>query len=222
MSNLYKFSNVNNNSKLKQNLKTLFCLSVSVITIYEYYWLITVFPGVPFYQRILFLTIFSLFSNLFFFTIKFLMFFKGNIMSENIERNFFRLNFCLSFLVFILYWGMIFTNKDGVIAKGIVIPPLLDFLMHGGNFFVNLVAHLIIIEQNEENLFFSWKFFLFISFFYTTFYKVIYFIFNYSVYPLVALMDIWLYFLLIFIATVLFLAGEFLFFKSLSIRNKLK
>ena len=143
-------------------------------------------------------------------------------MSGKLERNFFRFNFCLSFLIFILYWGIIFSNKEAIIPKDVVIPPLLDFLIHGGNFLVNFIAHLMVNEHIEDNLLISWKFFFLLSIFYATFYKIIYFIFDYSVYPLVAVMDFKIYLLLIIIATILFLIGEYLFLKSLSLRNKLK
>jgi hypothetical protein len=211
---------LNNNQNKNQYFKIFYYISVSMITIYEYNWLNIVFPNIPFYKNILFLTIFSLFCNLFFYIIKSLMHFKDNILSGNQEKNFFRFIFCLSFLVFVLYWGMILSNRDGVIPQGVFIPPILDFLIHGGNFLINLFTHTIILGKNEENLNYSWRFHFFISLFYTTFYKIIYFVFDYSVYPIIAIMDIKLYIFLNFVGINLLILGEYLFFKGLKIRNK--
>ena len=150
------------------------------------------------------------------------MHFKEDILGEyqKKESEIFRFNFCLSFLVFVLYWGMYFTNRDGVLARNRVVPPVLDFLLHGGNFFANLFTHIKLMEKNEVNLNISWKFFISFSFLYTSFYKIIYFIFDFPVYPLVSKMNLKIFILLSFIGSCLLILGEYLFLKGLGFRKK--
>ena len=115
---------------------------------------------------------------------------------------------------------MIIFNRDNVIPNNSVIPPILDFLIHGGNFFINFFEHTLMIGKNDNDLSLSWIFFICFSFSFCGFYKIIYLSFNYSVYPLVEFIDLKGLVFLGITASILLIIGEYLYLKSLNIRNK--
>lgn len=93
-------------------------------------------------------------------------------------------NFCfsISFLCFVMYWGMIIFNPNTLYKKGITIPFLLNFGLHGGVFFINLCEQLL-INQRRKPSYIKWYFNFIYTLLYTILLKSLYVFWTIKVYP---------------------------------------
>ena len=97
-------------------------------------------------------------------------------------QQFFNFCFSISFLCFVMYWGMILFNPNTLYKKGITIPFLLNFSLHGGVFFISLFEQLL-INKRRNPTYIKW----YVNFIYTLLYtillKSLYIFWEIKVYP---------------------------------------
>jgi hypothetical protein len=83
-----------------------------------------------------------------------------NIIKKNfasLEDSYFKLAFCLSFVVFTLFWAMIMFDRNMVIDPDNETPTFLNVFTHGGNFLLNIFEHLYVKPRGDAtriNIFF--------------------------------------------------------------------
>ena len=97
-------------------------------------------------------------------------------------NNFFNFCFSIAFLCFVMYWGLILFNPSTLYKKGITIPFLLNFSLHGGVFFISLFEQLL-INKRRNPTYIKW----YVNFIYTLLYtillKSLYIFWEIKVYP---------------------------------------
>ena len=93
-------------------------------------------------------------------------------------------NFCfaLSFMVFAMFWSLMVYNPHTLYKKGITIPFLLNFSLHGGVFFINLTEQLV-INKRKGGEYVKWYVYLIFTFVYTMLLKGLYEFYEIKVYP---------------------------------------
>lgn len=90
--------------------------------------------------------------------------------------------FSLSFLVTIMFWGMIFIDKGTLYKKGLHIPFILNFSLHGGVFIINACEQLFICKRKNPK-YCSVNLYFIITLIYTVSIKLIQELFNIKTYP---------------------------------------
>lgn len=200
--------------------KMLIYLLITLLNTIEYIWISSIFPG-SIISRLVFLTMISLFINWFYYLIRFLYHFDIKLIHEIKERRIFKFGFSLSFLVVIMYWGMIIADPATLLKAENKIPIILDLLLHGCNFILNLVEHLIIDRKvNDRDKFIGWKFYFIFAVLYTIEIKVVSYFFNYHAYPIVQHMNFPLMIFMNIVAMLIMLSGEFIYNKISAIGIK--
>jgi len=203
----------NNGTSTIDRKKMLIYFLITLLNTIEYLWISSIFPG-SIINRLVFLTMISLFLNWIYYFIRFLTHLDLKLLHDIKERRMFKFSFSLSFLVVVLYWGMILADPSTLLKSESKIPIVLDLLLHGCNFLINLLEHLIIERKvNDRDKFISWKFFFFFAVFYTVEIKVVYWLFNFSPYPLVETMTIPVMIFMNIIAMMIMVLGEFIYNK---------
>lgn len=138
-----------------------------------------------------------MFINTFYFFYKFLG--SVNIISINkkFERRLFKFSFHLSFLVLVLYWSLRLLDPSTLAKNPYILPFELDILLHGANYLVNLLEHLIICRKSKDfDSFIDWKFILAFGMIYTLIVKAVFCLTGFAVYPLIEQMDVFLFILM--------------------------
>ena len=201
-------------SKNNLNLKTFIYLLITLLNITEYCWISYIFP-LRIYYQILFLTMLSLFANLGYFAMRLLNQMKNNSVKEVNQRRFFRFSFSLSFLVFIMYWGMILTDPKILMKTGRnPIPFVLDILIHGFNFILNLFEHLFISRKiNDTDNVINYKVYLFFAILYTGIVKMVFLQTGWAPYPFVEHIQLKEFIILDSISLCIILLGDYLYKK---------
>jgi len=111
-----------------------------------------------------------------------------------------------------MYWGMIIADPQTLLKAENRIPIVLDLLLHGCNFFLNLLEHLIINRKvNDSDKLIGWKFFFIFSVVYTVEIKFVSYYFNFHAYPIVQFMNFPLMIFLNVVAMLIMLIGEFIY-----------
>jgi hypothetical protein len=111
-----------------------------------------------------------------------------------------------------MYWGMIIADPQTLLKAENRIPIVLDLLLHGCNFLINLLEHLIIDRKvNDRDKLIGWKFFFIFSVVYTVVIKVVSYYFNFHAYPIVQIMNFPLMIFLNVVAMLIMLIGEFIY-----------
>ncbi len=193
--------------------KMIIYFLISFLNTIEYLWVTSIFPG-SLISRLLFLTMISLFLNWFYYFLRFLTHLNLKIFHEIKERRIFKFSFSLSFLVSVMYWGMIIMEPKTLLKSENKLPIILDLLLHGFNFVLNLMEHLIIERKvQDKDKMIGWKFYLVFAVFYTIGIKVIYLLFDYSPYPIVETMTVSVMIIMDTIAMLIMVCGEFIYNK---------
>lgn len=97
-------------------------------------------------------------------------------------QKFFNFNFSLSFLVTIMFWGMLFIDKRTLYKRGIHIPFSLTFCLHGGVFIINICEQLFFCQRRNPK-YCSIKLYFIITLIYTFTIKLLYDLFEIKTYP---------------------------------------
>jgi hypothetical protein len=200
---------------LASKLKAFYYLVLTALHFYMNIKQITTYPTMTLFYKFIFLTGISYYLNWFYYTIKFL---KGtpilNALPKMVEekslKKLFRFNFSLSFVVFFLYWCMRLADPKLLFSDPrVVIPVDLDVFLHGGNFGLNFVEHLVIQpESNYEN---SYKSFFMFLVFYSCMLKIAHVWFGVYSYAFVIEKGMLVYIVVIFCGMLFMLLGDFVF-----------
>jgi len=97
-------------------------------------------------------------------------------------QKFFNFNFSLSFLVTIMFWGMLIIDKRTLYKRGIHIPFSLIFCLHGGVFIINICEQLFFCQRRNPK-YCSIKLYFIITLIYTFTIKLLYDLFEIKTYP---------------------------------------
>lgn len=145
------------NSEIFNMHKPAYYLAVVSLHLYMLKWHDDLYPE-PYYQKICYLTLMSFFINLGYYT--WMLVSSLNIIKKNfdtIESCYFKLAFCLSFVVFSLFWAMIMFDRNMVIDPDNQTPTFLNVFTHGGNFVLNIFEHIYVKPRGDAtriNIFF--------------------------------------------------------------------
>lgn len=98
----------------------------------------------------------------------------------------FNFNFCVSFVVFVMYWSMLFLDKATLYKKEtkIKVPTLLNLLLHGGVFTANL-SELFIVNKNKNKPYISIIFYFCFTVFYVGLLYLLKIFFEIKIYPFI-------------------------------------
>ena len=98
----------------------------------------------------------------------------------------FNFNFCVSFVVFIMYWSLLFIDKTNLYRKDskIQVPSLLNMLLHGGVFTSNLVE-IFFVNKRSKKPYISIIFYFFFTFIYLSLLYILKIFFDIKVYPFI-------------------------------------
>ena len=139
-------------------------------------------------KNFLFLTQICLYTNIVYYSIGS----YNNIKQQmTVNKNtklllLFNFNFCVSFVVFIMYWSLLFIDKTNLYRKDskIQVPALLNMLLHGGVFTSNLVE-IFFVNKRSKKPYISVIFYFFFTFIYLSFLYILKIFFDIKVYPFI-------------------------------------
>jgi hypothetical protein len=171
-------------------------------------WANTTFP-IPFFKRICYLTNISLYLDTIYFITMLLVHLKLIEFHRSVEIGYFKFCYLMSFVVFILYWGIILTNPELLMPKDVKIPLGLDLFLHGANFILNLLEAKVI--NPRENFSFHFLFYLSFCVVYGTMLKVVLHVFDWVVYPFVSVGHVE-YFVVMLMALGLVMLGDLTYY----------
>ena len=99
----------------------------------------------------------------------------------------FNFNFCISFVVFIMYWSMLLLDKGTLYKKEaeIKVPSILNFLLHGGVFIVNLIELYLMKEKVKKMNYIKLIFYLIFTLSYIGILYALKIFFNIKIYPFI-------------------------------------
>ena len=101
----------------------------------------------------------------------------------------FNFNFVLSFIVFIMYWSMFMFQRETLYKKNskIIVPPLLNLLLHGGVFIFNLLVLFFSekIQKKQKHSYIKIWFYWIFGTIYIGILYIIKFLFDIRVYPFI-------------------------------------
>ena len=92
-----------------------------------------------------FLTHMSVYFNFIYYTLRLLTVqgIVNRILDKKFWRNYFQFTFSISFIVFLLFWGLFLTDPKLLDSGNEGISnPYCNFFLHGCNFILNLIEHL--------------------------------------------------------------------------------
>ena len=98
----------------------------------------------------------------------------------------FNFNFCVSFVIFIMYWSMLFLDKATLYKKEtkIKVPTLLNLLLHGGVFTAN-IFEIFIINKNKNKPYINIIFYFCFTVFYVGILYFLKMLFEIKIYPFI-------------------------------------
>ena len=174
----------NNNKKI---FKIEFILHIfissflSIICVWDRIVNIPKFP-----KNFLFLTQIDLYLNMIYYFICLYYNITKKIEIKEKYQLFYNFNFCLSFVVFIMYWSMFLFDRETLYKKNsqYIAPIFLNILLHGGVFIVNLLEIFFIKKRIKISYFRTW-FFLFFTVVYIGILYLVKLLFNIKVYPFI-------------------------------------
>lgn len=196
---------------LDKNVKISgYYLVLTALHVYMYNWLEIIFPA-RFLTRLAYLTMLSFFCNLLYYTWMLLVNLNiKQLHNRNLEVKLFRFNFSLSFVVFILYWGVIIANPSLLYKQGHRIPLILDLFLHGANFVLNLAEHFYVSPKYDNDKI-NFKPILVFLAFYSILLQILFHGYNLSVYPLVESLGLVGYGLIVLIGFCLMVFGDLVY-----------
>lgn len=193
----------------KRSIRFTYYLILVLIHTYFMHWSYVLFP-VSIFVKLCYLTNISFYTNFVYYIYIFLLHTPLQKYIKNITflRGLFKFAYTLSFVVFILYWGMILANPNLLKRHDYSIPLTFDFFLHGANFIFNLIEHIYVLpRQNSDHV--SYKFYVIFLMIYGSFLQLLYFLYNMAVYPFVATLSILQFLLVLVIAVILLIIGDY-------------
>lgn len=143
------------------------------------------------------------------------------LISINNKRSYDKLfNFCFtnSFLAFVMYWSLFIINPSSLYKKGISVPLLLVFLLHGGIFIICLCEQLF-INRRENPKYVNWIIYAIYDVIYGIILKVCYVQWKIKVYPFAYKSD-WILVGVMMTSFIVVLLGQCIYWKLTIKRNK--
>jgi hypothetical protein len=168
------------------------------------HWTNITFPG-PFLKKVCYLTNISLYLDTIYFISMLFVHLKLIEFHRSVEIGYFKFCYVMSFVVFMLYWGIILTNPELLLRKDVKIPLGLDLFLHGANFILNLLEAKLI--NPRENYSFHFLFYLSFCGLYGAMLKAVMYVFDWVVYPFVSVGHVE-YFVVMLMALGLVLLGD--------------
>jgi hypothetical protein len=168
----------------KYNFLKILYYSIAVFAhLFFINWLHGLFP-LFFLKRVCYLTTMSLYLNTIYYSSMLLVNLKLINFHRKVEIGYFKFCYVISFVVFIQYWGMIFLKPDLLLKGSSMMPFTLDIFLHGVNFVLNLAEAKLI--DPKENYTFTFLFYILFCCGYGLTLKLLFHVFDYTVYPFVA------------------------------------
>ncbi len=187
-----------------------YCLIV-ILHLYMHLWLIDIFPETSLFRRMCYLTNISFYLNLIYYSYVLIMHVPyGNRFKHfKFLQGYFKFCYAISFVVFILYWGMIFADPSLLISKPDrkMLPLFLDLFLHGANFILNFIEHVFVFPKSDSRAMGILFYFVF-SIFYASFMKFLYHSHGIEVYPFVSKLGLIEFTAFIGLATFLVYIGD--------------
>ena len=137
-------------------------------------------------KNFLFLTQIDLYINMiYYFQYLYYNFKKQKENKEKIHL-LFNFNFCLSLVVFIMYWAMFILDRETLYKKNSknIAPFSLNILLHGGVFIVNLFEIFLVIRKQKVS-YVKTLFFLIFTIVYVGMLYLVKYLFNIKIYPFI-------------------------------------
>ncbi len=195
----------------KRNTRVFYYCVIILAHLYMHFWLKDIFPETSFFRRLCYLTNMSFFLNLIYYSYVLIMHVPyGNRFKHfKFLQAYFKFCYAISFVVFILYWGMVISDPSLLISRPDkkMLPLALDLFLHGANFILNFVEHVFVFPKSDSKAIGVLSYLLF-SFCYAFFMKFLYHSHGIEVYPFVSKLGILEFSLLIGIATFLVFLGD--------------
>jgi hypothetical protein len=139
---------------------------------------------IPILRRLLYLTNISLYLNTVYYASMLLVHTKLINFHRHFELSYFKFCYVISFVVFTLYWAMMLLDPKLLIKdKTLQSPVVLDLLLHGANFILNLVE--IKFINPRENYDINYFFYVGFCIVYGAILKIALNVFEWAVYPFV-------------------------------------
>ena len=174
---------INNKKKFKIEyiLHILISSFLSIICIWDRIVNIPKFP-----KNFLFLTQIDLYINMLYY---FICLYYNTTKKAEIKGKyqlFFNFNFCVSFVVFIMYWSMFIFARETLYKKDtkLIAPFSLNILLHGGVFTIN-IFEIILTRKRAKNSYIKIWFLLFFTIVYVGILYLAKLLFNIKVYPFI-------------------------------------
>ena len=169
--------------KLRKEFIIYFIVEIILIMICVWDRVVNI-PKFP--KCLLYLTQIDLYINMIYYLLRLYYNFQ-NIESKGHYQLFFNFNFCISFVVFIMYWPMFFFDRKTLYRndKEITVPTLLNLLLHGGVFINNLFELLFTFKKRKNYSYINIWFYFCFTILYVGILYIIKIIFNIKVYPFI-------------------------------------
>ncbi len=142
-----------NNGILPSKLRGFYHLVILLIHLYMRNWQNQIFVEVPYTTRMFYLTNISFKLTIVYFTYTFLLStpLYSYIISFPILRGLGKFNYAITFIVILMYWGMIIVNPS-LLYNNKRLPIEVDYFVHGGIFIINLIDHLFILKKKDSRI----------------------------------------------------------------------
>lgn len=170
---------MNTSLQTKQISHIIIQTFLTVICIWDRYLNIPRYP-----RNFLYITQLDLYLHMIYFTIMlYIELIKKNKASHLHCETLFNFNFALSFLAFVMFWGMFFVDPQTLYKKGVSIPLGLNASLHGGVFVTSFVEQMFINKRINPSNYVNKLFYLGFVIIYTLLLKCVYLFWNITIYP---------------------------------------
>jgi hypothetical protein len=194
----------------KGRIRAIYYMFICGLHFGMYYYSSITLP-LPFYRKVLYLTNMSFYLNMIYYTWMLLtdhgIFHNSKYFNKNTEAAYFKFSYCLSFVVFLMYWGMVFANPDLFGPGRLKIPYFLDLFLHGANYVLNLVE-ILVVNHKENSRKVGWQTYLAFTIFYGILLQTVYAVTEIAVYPFVKNLTLVNFFVLNSISFTLVMIGD--------------
>ena len=166
-------------------------------------------------KNFLFLTQICLYTSMLYFILSLYHNFKFKTFITKSSKLllFFNFNFCISFVVFIMYWSMLLLDKGTLYKKEtqIKVPTLLNLLLHGGVFTTNLLELFFMKSKIKKMNYIKIIFYLIFTIVYIGILYSLKTFFNIKVYPFIY-GNFFKFLIITFVSFAVCLIGHFIYF----------
>ena len=195
----------------KKKYRVFYYFIIVCLHLYMHNWMGEIFPEVTFFRRLCFLTNISFYSNLIYFLYVLIMHvpYGHKFKNHHFLSAYFKFCYGLSFVVFIMYWGMIIADPSLLVRDPSIkiLPLFLDLFLHGANFIFNFIEHVYVFPKSDNKAI-GIVFYILFSFSYSIFLQIIYRSHGIIVYPFVNKFSVVEFSLFVGIATFMIYLGD--------------